>query len=274
MKSRLEQVLERYLNGREIAVWGNPTRAMLRVLKPYGFHIADTVDPTKHYVVAVNEDELNDFFDDEQSKGFEEIDDCLPFDDFGGALPFEWECFGSKIGRHTYFGKEFVRACRCDEIESIGHFTAINETAYIDVNHQLNMTTVSDSIPFNDENALKYKRILQSDPKHPYAINMKPLTIGSDVWIGANVFVNNSTVSSIGDGAIIGTGAVVLEDVPPYAVVVGVPGKIKRYRYSPEMIETLLRVKWWEWSDEKINENADALMSPDVFMERFGHCSM
>ena len=64
MRTRLEQVLERCLNGREIAVWGTPTRLMLRVLKHYKFHIADRVDPKKHYVVAVNDDDLNDFLID------------------------------------------------------------------------------------------------------------------------------------------------------------------------------------------------------------------
>ena len=53
-----------------------------------------------------------------------------------------------------------------------------------------------------------------------------------------------------------------LENVPPYAVVVGVPVKVKRYRFTPEIIEALLRVKWWDWSFDEINANADALMSP------------
>ena len=77
-------------------------------------------------------------------------------------------------------------------------------------------------------------------------------------------------MTSIGDGAIIGSGAVVLENVPPFAVVVGVPARIKRYRFSKEMIETLLRVKWWDWSIEEINENADALISPELFMKKYG----
>jgi len=275
MKTRLEQVLEHYLNGREIAVWGNPTRSMLRVLKPYKFHIADKVDLTKHYVVAVTEDDLHDFFMDEENGQFKEIDDCLIFEEYGGGLPFEWDCFKTKVGRYTYFGNGFaLMNCKYGEIERIGHFTAINETAYIDVNHQLNMTTVNDSIPFTDENKAKFKNKCLSDPKNPYAINKEPLNIGNDVWIGAHVFINNSTVTSIGDGAIIGASAVVLENVPPYAIVVGVPAKIKRYRYSPEMIETLLRVKWWEWSVEEINANTDALLSPEVFMQRFGHAKL
>jgi aminocyclitol acetyltransferase len=96
------------------------------------------------------------------------------------------------------------------------------------------------------------------------------LVIGNDVYIGTNSFVNTSKVRSIGDGAVIGSGTVVLGDVPPYAVAVGVPARIKRYRYPPEIIDCLLRVKWWDWSDEQINANADALMSPNLFIKRFG----
>lgn len=273
MKTKLEQVLERCLNGREIAIWGSPTRSMLRALKGYKYRIAENVDPKKHYVVAVNSDDEADFLMEEQSGLFKHVDDYLTFNDIGGGLPFEWECFGAKIGRQTYFSNEFVRACDDEQIESIGHFTAINDTAYIDVNHQLNMTTISDDIQefLTEDNLTKFIKKVDADPKHPYARNKKPLTIGSDVWISAHVFINASTVTSIGHGAIIGTGTVVLEDVPPYAVVVGVPGKIKRYRYSPEMIETLLRVKWWEWSIEEINANTDALISPEIFMQKFGH---
>ena len=135
------------------------------------------------------------------------------------------------------------------------------------------MTFVSDDISnfFTEENKAKFRSKYLSDPKRPYDANQRLLTIGNDVWIGAYAFINCSKVTSIGDGAIIGSGAVVLEDVPPYAIVVGVPAKVKRYRYSPEMIETLLRVQWWNWSVDEINANADALFSPEIFMERFGH---
>jgi aminocyclitol acetyltransferase len=273
MKTRLEQVLERYLNGREIAVWGNPTRLMLRVLRGYKYNLANNVDKQKHYVVAVNDEDLTDFFMDEQSKPFKFVDDYLTFNDPGGELPFEWECFGVKVGRQTYFGDDIAEGCENGYIESIGHFTSINGSADIGVNHQLNMTFTSDDIEhfFTAENKALFESKVRTNPQHPYAHGKNRITIGSDVYIGANAFINASRVTSIGDGAIIGAGAVLLEDVPPYAVVVGVPAKIKRYRFSPEMIETLLRVKWWDWSTDKINANADALMSPEVFMQRFGH---
>jgi aminocyclitol acetyltransferase len=134
------------------------------------------------------------------------------------------------------------------------------------------MIFTSDEIEnfFTNENKAKFQQKLRENTKHPYAINKPPMIIGNDVYIGAYAFINASTVNRIGDGAVIGTGAVVLEDVPPYAVVAGVPAKIKRYRFSPEMIETLLRVKWWEWPVDEINKNADALMSPAMFMELFG----
>jgi len=270
MKTKLEQVLERCLEGREVAVWGTPTRRLLRALKPYKYHIAEKADRERHFVVAVNDDDLTDFLGGEESEGFRYAYDYIDFSDEGGELPFEWECYGVKVGRETYFG-ELVGACVDGYIESIGHFCSINATADMGVNHQLDMIFTSDDIEtlFTDENKELFQSRLRADPKHPYAHGKKRVTIGSDVYIGANVFINNSKVSSIGHGAIIGAGAVVLEDVPPYAVVTGVPAKIKRYRFTPEQIEILLRVKWWEWSEEEINKNADALMSPEIFFERF-----
>lgn len=271
IKTRLEQVLERNLNGREIAIWGMPTRPLLRALKSHKFHIANSVDVHKHYVVAVNDSDLDDFLSDEQSTAFKYAEDYLTFDECS-ELPFEWECHGVKIGRESYMGDNFAGACENGYIESIGHFTSINGSADMGVNHQLGMVFTSDDIMhlFTDENKALFESRLNADKQHPYARGKKRITIGSDVYIGANSFINVSRVTSIGDGAIIGAGAVVLEDVPPYAVVAGVPAKIKKYRFSPKMIEVMLRVKWWDWSIDEINANIDALMCPDVFMERFG----
>lgn len=273
MKTRLEQVLERCLNGREIAVWGNPTRLMLRILKPYRYHIAERVNPQKHYVVTVNDDDLTDFLMDAQSEPFKYVDDYLTFHDRGGQLPFEWECYGVKIGRQTYFGERFVKGCRYGFIESMGHFTSINSSAAVQCDHQHNMIFMSDEMQefFTTENKTRFKDRYLADPKNPYAQNKGRIRIGNDVWIGSYAFINASKVTSIGDGAIIGSGAVVIDNIPPYAIAVGVPARVKRYRFAPEMIETLLRVKWWDWSINEINANADALMSPDIFKERFGH---
>lgn len=71
------------------------------------------------------------------------------------------------------------------------------------------------------------------------------LVIGNDVWLGHNAVIG-SNVTSIGDGAVIGAGAVVFKNVPPYALVVGNPGRVVRYRFSRDTIERLLQERWWE----------------------------
>jgi chloramphenicol O-acetyltransferase type B len=79
--------------------------------------------------------------------------------------------------------------------------------------------------------------------------------IGNDVWIGRGATIMSGV--TIGHGAVIGAKAVVAKDVPPYAVVVGNPGKIVKYRFSKEKIKRLLKLKWWDWPDEKIRDNID-----------------
>jgi virginiamycin A acetyltransferase len=78
-----------------------------------------------------------------------------------------------------------------------------------------------------------------------------PLTIGNDVWLGHNSIIMPQ-VDSVGHGAVVGAGAVVFKDVPPYAVVVGNPGRVVRYRFDPATIERLLAEKWWEQDIDEI----------------------
>jgi virginiamycin A acetyltransferase len=86
--------------------------------------------------------------------------------------------------------------------------------------------------------------------------------IGNDVWIGMNVLILSGV--RIGDGAIVGAGAVVTKDVQPYSVVAGCPAREIRKRYSPETIEKLLKLKWWNWSLKKIKDNLDLLLSDRI----------
>ena len=76
--------------------------------------------------------------------------------------------------------------------------------------------------------------------------NEKMVEIGNDVWIGANVKIIGGR--KIGTGAIIGANAVVTKDVPDYAIVAGVPAKIIRFRFPPQVIDALLESKWWEFN--------------------------
>ncbi|MGC1777798.1 MAG: DapH/DapD/GlmU-related protein [Xanthobacteraceae bacterium] len=80
--------------------------------------------------------------------------------------------------------------------------------------------------------------------------SFKQATIGNDVWIGNNV---NIIGASVGDGAVVAAGAVVTKDVPPYAIVAGVPAEIKRYRFGDKVIERFLRARWWDLELEQLN---------------------
>jgi aminocyclitol acetyltransferase len=286
MNTKLQQILSHYLNGREVVIWGTPSRLLLRELREFGcvFRIADSgLDIRKHYVVAATGDDEIDFQLDVQSKPFGYTSDYIQYGDDGGELPFDWNycgidvedgTFSTKIGKKTYFGEGVADACRNGCVKSIGRYTSINGTAKIQMDHQFNMSFVSDEVIgfFSDEHRALFERELLNDPKLPGTANKsQPLTIGNDVWLGAYSFINCSKVKNIGDGAIVGSGAVVLEDVPPYAVVVGVPARIIRYRYTPEQVETLLRVKWWDWSETEIDANAELLIYPEKFFKKFSN---
>ncbi len=82
------------------------------------------------------------------------------------------------------------------------------------------------------------------------------------MWIGYEAVILAGVM--IGDGAIIGTRAVVTKDVPPYTIVGGVPTKPIRKRFNDETIAELLRLKWWDWSEKKISQNIKAIQSGNI----------
>lgn len=84
---------------------------------------------------------------------------------------------------------------------------------------------------------------------YPY----KRVKVGNDVWIGASAMIMGGI--SIGNGAVIGAGAIVTRDVPPYAIVAGVPAKIIRYRFSQEIIDKLIESQWWDMPESVLKDN-------------------
>ena len=92
--------------------------------------------------------------------------------------------------------------------------------------------------------------------------NKGDIVIGNDVWIGYEAVIMAGV--HIGNGAIIGTRAVVTKDVPPYTIVGGVPARKIRNRFDDSIIEVLQKVKWWDWDIEKISKNLKAIRNADI----------
>lgn len=90
----------------------------------------------------------------------------------------------------------------------------------------------------------------------------REINIGNDVWIGSRALIMGGV--TIGNGAVVGAGAVVTKDVPPYAIVGGVPTKIIRYRFSPDVIERLLDLNWWNMSDDLLKEHIMLFPKEDI----------
>jgi virginiamycin A acetyltransferase len=93
----------------------------------------------------------------------------------------------------------------------------------------------------------------------------KPIVIGNDVFIGANVTVLDGT--TIGDGAIVGAGSVVSKNLPPYAIAVGCPIKVIRYRFDEKQIEALLRIKWWNFTEDKLQDIEKFFFDIETFLK-------
>ncbi len=99
------------------------------------------------------------------------------------------------------------------------------------------------------------------DPKNVASAwnNKGDIMIGNDVWIGYEAVIMAGV--TIGDGAIIGSRALVTKDVPPYTIVGGIPAKPIKKRFSEQTITSLLELKWWDWSKERIARNLKAIQS-------------
>ena len=98
-------------------------------------------------------------------------------------------------------------------------------------------------------------------------VEYMPVTIGNDVFIGANVTVLDGV--TIGDGAVIGAGSVVSKDIPPYAIAVGCPIEIKRYRMTEKQIAAMQRIQWWNWDEGKLQNVRGVFYDIDGFIKRF-----
>jgi acetyltransferase-like isoleucine patch superfamily enzyme len=173
-------------------------------------------------------------------------------------LAAEIKRYGWKIGDHTY-GRPTVLEKSMAKL-NIGKFCSIaaNVTVVLG-NHRTDGVTTypfatmkqfwpaMSSIDFNDH------------------VTKGDVNIGSDVWIGCGVTIMSGV--EIGHGAVIAANSVVTKDIQPYSIVGGNPAKLIKLRVSEAKVKSLLRMRWWEWSDEKLNARLPIMMrSIDEFL--------
>ena len=97
--------------------------------------------------------------------------------------------------------------------------------------------------------------------------NYHQIIIGHDVWIGAGVTIMSGV--RIGNGAVVGANAVVAKDIPPYAIVVGNPARVIKYRFAEDVIAKLQAIKWWNWPVERIREALPLMENMEEFIDRY-----
>ncbi len=147
----------------------------------------------------------------------------------------------SEIHSYTYLGKNCLI-----QNTSIGKFCSIANDVLIGLgNHPLDLLSTS-PLFYRVNNPLQINLI----KKDVDLIEYKPISVGNDVWIGTRAIVMDGV--SVGHGAVIAANSVVTKNVPPFAVVGGIPAKIIKYRFSTNKIEEIIKSKWWDTNIETI----------------------
>jgi acetyltransferase-like isoleucine patch superfamily enzyme len=159
------------------------------------------------------------------------------------------------IGQHTY-GIPIIKTYDLNPAKLIvGSYSALSEEAIVMLGGEHAIDRVT-TFP------LRMRLHLPGAGQDGIPVPTGDTVIGSDVWLTMRTFVRGGV--RIGDGAIVASGAVVNKDVPPFAIVGGNPAKVIRYRFSPEQIEALLEIRWWDWPDQLVIEAVDLLSGTDI----------
>jgi acetyltransferase-like isoleucine patch superfamily enzyme len=163
----------------------------------------------------------------------------------------------SRIGRRTYFNSN-IYAQNC----AIGNYCSIGSDVTIGISpHPTYFVSTHPTFYANNKGFETFADRMYFDEE------VKTTNIGNDVWIGSKCTIMPGV--KIGDGAIIGYGALVTKDVPAYSIVGGVPARLIKFRFKKEIIDELNKIKWWEKSDEIIQSNYKLFIDPISFIEYF-----
>ncbi len=147
----------------------------------------------------------------------------------------------SQIASYSYIGRNCII-----QNATIGKFCSVANDVFIGLGkHPSNLISTS-TLFYKSKNTLDLRLVEEDLDFQEYA----EIVIGNDVWIGARAILMDGI--KVGHGAIIAANSVVTHDIPPYAIVAGVPAKIIKYRFSEDKITKLLKKKWWNWSFDMI----------------------
>ena len=164
------------------------------------------------------------------------------------------------VGEYTYFDNRIIFGLYKPEDQiQIGKFCSLAKdiTIFGGGEHITSRATTYPFVLFFTEN--RPENLIDGRTKGP-------TIIGNDVWIGLEATVMSGV--KIGNGAVIGAKALVAKDVPDYAIAVGNPAKVIRYRFQPKTVERLLSLSWWNWELPKILTNLDLLyQNPENWAE-------
>jgi acetyltransferase-like isoleucine patch superfamily enzyme len=161
------------------------------------------------------------------------------------------------VGKHTY-GSHYIQERFSDSGATlrIGAFCSIasNIVVFLGGTHRTDLTT---TFPFGSVSRDVFTTVYSPSKRPNYDV-----TIGNDVWIGERVVIMQGR--TVGDGAVIACNSHVVKDVEPYTVVGGNPAQFLKYRFDPSLIERMLKIKWWDWDDEVINQRTDFMFRGSV----------
>ena len=163
----------------------------------------------------------------------------------------------SSVGDHSYFNTN----TRVSDA-NIGKYCSFGSDVKIGIgSHPTNMVSTHPCFYADNKGFKTFADMMY------YNEESGKIHIGNDVWIGSNVSILNNV--KIGNGAIVAMGSIVTKDVPDYAIVAGIPAKVIKYRFSQDIVKSLLKTKWWDLDGELIQSEFKDFLDVEKFIDKY-----